>query len=82
MIVLTYRDGGMTRAEPIPDDTAAPARARVIAEMFGECMVYGVTSLDKVVHGAAVPHAQIPLDPERILPSDVGRRDVRRETFI
>lgn len=68
--ILTFRDpafAGALRAELIPDDQAVEARSIAIAEFAGACDVWKVVHQIQVKHSRAVPHAQIPLDPEVIL---------------
>lgn len=70
MTILTYRDpafAGLLRSEIIPDEVEAKRRAVDLAEVYGSCDVHEVASTARVAHSRAVPHAQIPLDPEVIL---------------
>lgn len=70
MTLLTYRDpafAGLLRSETIPDPAEARRRAVDLAEVYGSCDVHEIASTARVVHSRAVPHAQIPLDPEVIL---------------
>lgn len=70
MTILTFRDpafAGLIRSEIIPDAVEAKRRAVDLAEVYGSCDVHEVASTSRVVHSRAVPHAQIPLDPEVIV---------------
>lgn len=70
MTILTYRDpafAGLLRSEIIPDAVEAKRRAVDLAEVYGSCDVHEVASTSRVVHSRAVPHAQVPLDPEVIV---------------
>jgi hypothetical protein len=62
--ILTFRDNGVTRAVLFADASAAVKSQAAYAEVFGECDIHFVRHSERVTHSGAVPHAQIPLDPE------------------